>query len=321
MAYVKYRKKEDIMYFGKSSGACGINEINSKGRICYKGSYSVMYEIMNVSNEADVFSLLRFYDIRFKILADCIENKKYLILCADYDNRQQADNDMKVLCDDIEKNMNQMNCGLCQVGLNERMRIIHKMSMGGMYINTDNYTKYGDWVKDIGLLSCKEDTESIIWRSNNNITITKQVISLVRVNDIARKIKNIIKMNVEYLFFDFADISDNTAGQFIKSNYIGIEELQLEIEAKNKVLNKALFDERSENNNSFVLAGLYAVIGNRMENFEDTNKDDWNYCRNLQKKMYNSIIPNGSEELAQQRICYCGQVKDDFNLFMKGGEI
>lgn len=315
MAGIKYRKKEEVLSLGKYSKTCGMNEINSAGRIMYGNSYSIMYEIEKISGEADIFSLLRFYDVRFKILMDLTENKKYIIVCADYDNNAQADNDMNILCNDIVKNINLMNCSLRLVQLNERMRIIHKMSMGGMYINTDNYTKSGDWVKEISLVSCKDKAGHLLWVNSDSEDISKKVISHINVYYSAKVIEDICKLNAEYIYFDFADISDNAAGLFINSNYIGLEELELEIKEKNEKLYEVIYGGKKDNKKNFVLAGLYAVIGNG--NLELINKKEWNLCNNIQKKMYNSIIPNGNEEMAQQRICYCEQLKNDINFLLK----
>lgn len=309
MSKVSFNKKTDTLVFDKSlSRLTGMDYIHADGTVCSAGNYSVCYEIKNRSEEvfSKLLSLLRYYCIKFKVIQICEKKENYLILMDRYENLKAAVEDIKMIEEDIEKNI---YSAISRLNLRERMQLMQSMANFGIkYDIAAEYTKNGDWVSDIIMSGKKEQETAIIY---NNV-YGKKYYSVSYAADLDYNVLDSIddrKKNgkVKYIIMDFADISDYGVKVFFDSLYLGKEAYKSGLETKYPALYDVLFNRKKdfEDKRLFTFMGVYLVEESDSPEPKDIiDENIFKRCRGFNKKMFTeACLPNGKNGLKEMRLC------------------
>lgn len=311
MSKIKYSTHREALQFDKKAAVkCGISEITADGRLNYGKKYSIVYELKNVCKDSDIFQLLRFYDVEFKLLFDLAERKKYLYIISEYDSCEAADEDMKILNEDIMNNLKKMNCYAIKLDLDERMKLIHRLSVGDGYINVDSYKVKGDWADDIGLKKCLCKNNKLIW---NNQGSKREKYVFYWNADADAELPLELPDWTRYIFIDAAPVSDAAMKLFIENNYLALGKSKYTIEHDNPTLYNILFNDNGEDTKSYVMTGIYIIT----DELPYDISENWQHADDAALELYKTVMPGGFER-GWHRVFMCNLVKEYINKMIEG---
>ena len=296
MRRVKYNKKTGSLLFGKAALKTGMERLDSAGLACYQNQYSLLYRLAGDTD--GIFQVLRFYDIRFQILADLKERTSDLKITETYDSQEQAKKDLGILEADMRENL---GCMLERMELSERMSLFHRMAAGDAgYINTDSYIHGGDWLPELCMEQVKEEAGYLAFGAGTKHYY--QISSLRNPCSIPAGLKH-TEHGVRYLAIDFAPVTDEGIRLYMEEKYLGLERMEKSFHRHSTQLYDVLFGPGLEDRRLFVLAGVSLVRSFQAPEFKELDQRQYHSCRGIQKQMYQSLLPGAAAGITQMRVC------------------
>lgn len=236
---------------------CYESGIFQVGEKIYNRVYKFDYS--SLDNKDDVFDILRSYDFeyRFYYLSDSV----YLSVQIKSDNLQDASFDFDAIEKVIFKKLSNRGVKLIPLDIENRFRLVHKLSNKkniNYNPNVQTYVKdVADWKQDFELDNFKDCFNKLELGNGCYVSYYIQKFG----NNINELLNELVKLDgVENLVIQHSPVSDNAIYEWFHHNYMGCDNELRHLKKKDTNLYEILTDPSRRDSRSYSMVAINILV-------------------------------------------------------------
>jgi hypothetical protein len=318
--FKQINKMEELLYScPKFLCDIGIFKVSESGIFQnYGKKYSKCYE-MNIQyelfSEQEFASVLRTYDIQYRVTFNIQSEKQFIIVWLESDNFHIAYQEFGKIEEYMNNSLSSLGLLLKPMKLQERMRLVNQVFRIGMEHQDMNVMDYvhsvSEWKEDFELKEFDFLSNPYIFSVNSRY-FTMFYIERCNLKYI-EKIEKQFSDNNKCLLIckDFAPAKDEDIRASIQNNYMGLGNIISKLKRENPELYRIYNEDGKEDSRGFVFAGatyLYEISGDiseELKKIKDIFFDKQGEIKFFSYQMNQAlaiISPTGNDHLIQYRM-------------------